>query len=138
MTIAPFLVLKWRLRVNREMAARYEVDVATLGNVIQMATTGLRLADYRPDDAEDEVDIRLRLPLELRNLDRLENQTVNAKYGPVPIRNFTSLEPAPRRVPCIEPMASGPDGGSRRAPGYQSDERWKVLKAQLAEHPLEG
>ena len=135
----PLPGIEWRLRVNREMAARYEVDVATLGNVIQMATTGLKLADYRPDDAEDEVDIRLRLPLELRNLDRLENQTVNTKYGPVPIRNFTSLEPAPKTGTLHR------TNGQRTltveadvAPGYQSDERLKVLKAQLAEHPLEG
>jgi multidrug efflux pump len=135
----PLPGIEWRLHVNREMAARYGVDVATLGNVIQMATTGLKLADYRPDDAEDEVDIRLRLPLELRTLDRLENQTVNTAFGPVPIRNFTTLEPAQKTGTLHR------TNGQRTltveadvAPGYQADERLSVLKAQLAEAPLDG
>ncbi|MDD3061143.1 MAG: efflux RND transporter permease subunit, partial [Sulfurimonas sp.] len=42
----------WRLEINREQAARYGVDVTSIGNTVQMLTTGLKVGEYQPDDAE--------------------------------------------------------------------------------------
>lgn len=135
----PLPGIDWRLEVNREQAARYGVDIATLGNVVQLVTTGLKLADYRPEDAEEEVDIRLRLPLEQRNLESLINQTLTTPAGPIPIRNFTKLVPGQKtgtlhRVDGQPTLTVEADV----APAFQADERLGLLKAELANHPLAG
>jgi multidrug efflux pump len=88
--------VEWRLAVDRTEAARYGADVTLLGQAVQMLTGGLKLADYRPDDATDEVDIRVRFPADQRNLERLEHLRLSTSAGLVPIRNFVDIEPAPR------------------------------------------
>lgn len=92
----PLPGIEWRLSVDREMAAGFGADVAVLGNAVQMVTQGLRLAEYRPDDADEELDIRVRLPPEERGLDRLGQLRVPTREGMVPTANFVSFEPAPR------------------------------------------
>jgi multidrug efflux pump len=86
--------IEWRLKVNRELAAQFDVNVSLLGNAVTLITNGALLAEYRPDDVEDEVEIRLRFPQESRNLDQLFALTIPTKEGLVPIRNFVSVEPA--------------------------------------------
>src|SRR5690554_2392843 len=54
--------VEWRVNVDREAAARLGADVLTVGNAVQLVTNGILLARYRPSDAIDEVDIRLRFP----------------------------------------------------------------------------
>jgi len=49
-----------RVEVNHREAARYGADISLLGNAVQMVTQGIRLGGYRPDDADEEVDIRVR------------------------------------------------------------------------------
>jgi len=135
----PLPGIEWRLEVDREKAARYGVNVTTVGNVVQLVTTGLLIADYRPDDAEEEVDIRLRLPLEERSLETLGRLMVSTPQGPVPISNFTTLTPAQKtgtlhRVDGVRTLMVEADV----APGVQVDERLRVLKANLMENPIAG
>ena len=54
------------------------------------------LGDYRPENADDEVDIRARFPESLRNLDQFGRLTVNTPSGNVPLSNFVQRVPAPR------------------------------------------
>ncbi len=135
----PLPGIEWRLEVNRELAARYDVDVTTVGNVVQLVTSGLKLADYRPEDADDEVDIRLRLPAEERALDNLIDQTVSTANGPVPIANFASLVAAPktgslRRVNGERALTLEADVME----GFQPDERLQAIRELLDERPIEG
>ena len=67
----PLPGIEWRVEVDREQAARYGADVATLGNTVQMVTSGVKVTDYRPDDSDDEVDIRVRFPFSERNLGKV-------------------------------------------------------------------
>lgn len=90
----PLPSIEWRLRVNRELAAKFNVDVSLLGNAVTLITNGALLAEYRPDDVEDEVEIRLRFPTESRNLEQLYDLKIPTAEGLVPIRNFVSFEPA--------------------------------------------
>ncbi len=92
----PLPGIEWRLNVDREQAARYGANVALLGNAIQMITNGIRVADYRPDDSDEELDIRVRYPLAERKLDQLDQLRVPTNNGMVPISNFVTLEPAPK------------------------------------------
>ncbi|HUE46489.1 MAG TPA: efflux RND transporter permease subunit, partial [Aestuariivirgaceae bacterium] len=92
----PLPGVEWRLTVDRQQAARYGADVTLLGQAVQMLTGGLKLAEYRPDDAVDEVDIRVRFPAEQRTLEQLEQLQLSTVAGLVPIRNFVELQPADR------------------------------------------
>ena len=90
----PLPGIEWRIQVDRKKAASYGADVAVLGEAVQMITTGVKLAEYRPDDAEEEVDIRLRFPVEQRDLGKLGDLRVPTANGQVPIRNFVTIAPA--------------------------------------------
>jgi multidrug efflux pump len=92
----PLPGVEWRLTVDRQQAARYGADVTLLGQAVQMLTGGLKLAEYRPDDAVDEVDIRVRFPAEQRTLEQLDQLQLSTVSGLVPIRTFVELEPAER------------------------------------------
>ncbi len=93
---APRAGIEWRLAVDRSKAARFGADATLLGNTVQLVTNGLRVGEYRPDDVDDEVEIRVRFPKEQRNLQRLQSLRVQTALGTVPIRNFVTLEPKPR------------------------------------------
>ncbi|HSH49064.1 MAG TPA: efflux RND transporter permease subunit [Halomonas sp.] len=90
--------VEWRIRVDREAAARFGTDVTTVGSAVQLITTGLKVASYRPAglDVDDEVDIRIRLPENARSLDQLGRLTLNTPRGQVPISNFVDMAPAPK------------------------------------------
>ena len=88
--------IDWKMDVDRTQAARFGTDITTIGSAIQLVTNGIMIGDYRPDDADDEVDIRVRFPEAYRNLGQLDRLTVNSLQGPVPISNFVSREAAPR------------------------------------------
>src|SRR5690606_35667025 len=66
------------------------------GNAIQLITNGIMLGDYRPDDAVDEVDIRVRFPEAERHLGQLDKLRVNTAGGSVPVGNFLERVPAQR------------------------------------------
>ncbi len=92
----PLPGIEWRLHVNRELAARYGADISLLGNAVQMITAGIKLTEYRPDDAEEELDVRVRFPIQDRHLDQLQQLRINTAKGMIPISNFMQLEAAPK------------------------------------------
>lgn len=93
----PLPGVEWRIEVNRELAARYGADIATLGNAIQMITNGIKVTDYRPDDNDDEVDVRVRFPSSERHLGQLDQLRISTPIGMIPISNFVTIKPAPKK-----------------------------------------
>ncbi len=92
----PLPGIEWRLNVDREEAGRYGTNIVTVGNAVQLITSGIKVADYRPDSSDEEVDIRVRFPAEKRNLDQLMQMQIHTPQGMVPLANFVELEPAPK------------------------------------------
>ncbi|SDY35455.1 efflux RND transporter permease subunit [Citreimonas salinaria] len=82
--------------VDRAEAARYGADVSLLGQAVQLLTQGITVADYRPADTDEPVDIRVRFPAEERSLAELGNLRVPTTAGLVPISNFVTFQPTPR------------------------------------------
>ncbi len=128
--------IEWRVQVDREAAARFGADVLSVGNAVQMITNGLNLATYRPEDASDEVDIRVRLPETWRSLDQLGRLTLNTQAGQVPLSNFVDLQPAPkvgtlRRVDGERTVTLQAD----LAEGARLDERLRALRDALQDVP---
>ncbi len=92
----PLPGIEWQISVDRTQAARFGADITVVGNAVQLVTNGIKVSDYRPDDADDEVDIIVRLPEGARDLDQLDRLRVQTRYGLVPISNFITRTPAPK------------------------------------------
>ena len=88
--------IEWQLKVDRAEASRFGTDVSTIGASIQFITNGIKIGGYRPADADDEVDIRVRFPANERSISRLDNLRVPTSQGAVPIGNFVERKPVPR------------------------------------------
>lgn len=97
--------IEWQLKLNRADAARFGADATMLGANVQMITNGLKLGEYRPDDVDDEIDIRVRFPAEKRDLSRLESLRVKTHYGFVPITHFVEQQ-AVQKVDTIQRVDS--------------------------------
>ncbi|WP_422126502.1 efflux RND transporter permease subunit [Thioalkalivibrio sulfidiphilus] len=126
-----------RVEVDHREAARYGADIGLLGNAVQMVTQGIRLGGYRPEDADEEVDIRVRFPFDERNLAQLVNLRVPTAYGLVPISNFVEFRPAPKtgiikRVDGRRSFTVTADA----AAGLLVDDQVRRLQAALAAEPL--
>ncbi|MBW3567087.1 MAG: efflux RND transporter permease subunit [Proteobacteria bacterium] len=89
----PLPGIEWRVKVDRAKAARFNADIATVGGVVQFVTNGIKVGEYRPDDSDDEIDIRVRFPEDMRNLGQLDLLRIATNEGNVPISNFVTLEP---------------------------------------------
>ena len=96
----PLPGVEWRLDVDREEAGRFGADVTQVGAAVQLVTTGALVGRYRPDNADEEVDIRVRFPEADRDISRLDELRVNTQTGAVPIANFVTRE-ARQRVDSI-------------------------------------
>ncbi len=90
--------IEWQLNVDRAKAARFGADAALVGSNVQFITSGLKLGEYRPDDVDDELDIRVRFPAEKRSLDKLDELRVKTALGQVPITNFVELKAAQKQT----------------------------------------
>ena len=123
--------------VNRAEAARFGADVSLLGQAVQLLTQGITVADYRPDDIDGSLDIRVRFPREDRSLSELGSLRVPTSSGLVPIANFVTFAPSDRtgvirridekRVTSIE---------ANVAPGFLVNDQVIALTTALAEAEL--
>ena len=123
--------------VDRAEAARYGADVSLLGQAIQLLTQGITVTDYRPGDADGELDMRVRFPSDARSLAELGNLRVPTSAGLVPISNFVTFAPTERvgvirriderRVTMIE---------TNVAPGLLVNDQIAALSAALDEAQL--
>ena len=124
--------VEWTLDVDRAQAAVYGANVTLVGTVVQMVTNGMKVAEYRPDDAEEEVDIRIRFPEAYRSLGMLEQLRLPTPQGPVPLSSFVTRTPSPN-VDTIQRV----DGTAVEyiranvAPGVLADDKVKEINAWL-------
>ncbi|MFT6606599.1 MAG: multidrug efflux pump [Halocynthiibacter sp.] len=133
----PLPGVEWSIVVDRSEAARSGADVALLGQAVQLLTRGITVADYRPDDSDSEVDIRIRFPAAERTLAELEALRVPTSAGLVPISNFVAFEPAPRsgtitRIDQQRVLSIG----ANVAPGVLVNDQILALKAVIAQTEL--
>ena len=88
--------IEWQLLIDRSNAARFGADATLLGSSISMITNGLKIGEYRPDDVDDELDIRVRYPEDKRDIGQLENVRVKTQAGMVPVSNFVEQKAVPK------------------------------------------
>ncbi len=86
--------IEWEINVDRKQASKFGVNINSIGNVIKLATNGLKLGEYRPDDSNDSIPMYLRYPNEGRTLDTINNLRISTQNGLVPISNFVDIKAA--------------------------------------------
>lgn len=90
----PLPGIEWQIKVDRAEAARFGADVALVGAMVQLVTNGIKIGEYRPDDSDDEIDIRVRYPESSRSLAQIDELRIPTKNGLVPISTFVKRVPA--------------------------------------------
>jgi len=90
----PLPGIEWQIKVDRAEAARFDADVSLVGAMVQLVTNGIKIGEYRPDDSDDEIDIRVRYPEESRNLTQIDELRIPTNQGLVPISTFVERVPA--------------------------------------------
>ena len=91
----PLPGIEWEVRVDRSQAGRFGANVATVGQMVQLVTNGVLAGEYRPDDVDEEVDIRVRFPHGERDILQLDQLRLQSPSGLVPISTFVERAPIP-------------------------------------------
>lgn len=92
----PIPGIEWQVTVDRTQAGVFGADVTTIGNMVKLVTTGIKVSSYRPTDTDDELDIVVRYPQQYRNLEQLSELQINTPKGVVPVSSFVTRLPAPQ------------------------------------------
>ncbi len=90
----PLPGIEWRIEVDRAEAARFGADVALVGAMVQLVTNGIKIGEYRPDDSDEEIEIRVRYPSDNRTLAQIDELRIPTANGLVPISIFVERVPA--------------------------------------------
>ncbi len=92
----PLPGITWEVSVDRSQAAKFGADIRTIGQAIRLVTGGIKVDEYRPDDTDDEVEIRVRYPVEFRTIKQLDAIRVRTARGLVPLSNFVKRTAEPK------------------------------------------
>ncbi|PHQ70755.1 MAG: MFS transporter [Sneathiella sp.] len=88
----PIPGIEWEIKVDRAQAGRFGADVLSVGKLIQFTTNGVKVDEYRPNDSDEEIEIRARFPEGKRSIDQLDSLRIMTEKGMVPISNFVTRE----------------------------------------------
>ncbi|MFA0811223.1 efflux RND transporter permease subunit [Microbulbifer epialgicus] len=135
---APLPGIQWEVQVDRAKAALYGADLTEVGRAVQLITNGVRVAEYRPDDTDEEVDIRIRYPQSARGIAALDELKVNTAKGTVPISSFVHTEAMPKvdkieRIDGVTRMQVKADAEE----GVLPDDKVKEIRAWLEKNPVD-
>ena len=135
---APVPGIQWEIEVDRARAAMMGASMAEIGTAIQLMTNGIFMGDYRPDDSEEEVDIRIRYPAEYRGIEQMDTIRISTINGPIPISSFVTRVAKPA-VSSIQRV----DGKrvvyvrANHAPGVVASNKLVEISAWLEENPTQ-
>lgn len=130
--------IEWEIEVDRARAAMMGANISEIGTAIQLMTNGVMMGEYRPDDTEEEVDIRIRYPAEYRGLEQLDTIRISTANGPVPVSSFITRIPKPK-VGSIQRVDSSRVVYVRAnpAPGELASDKVAELQRYLAANPVD-
>lgn len=135
---SPLPGITWEMKVDRTLASQMGANITEVGRAVQLVTHGIKLGEYRPDDAEDPVDIRVRFAEGYRGIKALDRLRINTLEGPVPISTFVTRVPQPSvdkidRVDGIEVMTVK----AGLAKGVLASDMVGNIQAYLEENPTD-
>jgi multidrug efflux pump len=83
--------------IDRAEAGRLGLDVGRIGAALSLVTEGTLVGQYRPLDAEEEVDIRVRYPARSRDLAEIDSLRIQTPQGAVPLSSVITRVPVLRQ-----------------------------------------
>ena len=92
-TTIPVRKIEWAIDIDKEKASLFGVSTSEIGAAVQFVTNGLKLGEYRPEDVDDEVEIRVRYPESERRLDQLGELNIPTREGLMPLSSFVEVVP---------------------------------------------
>jgi multidrug efflux pump len=92
----PLPGIEWDLQIDRGVASRFGANAQSIGTAVQLVTDGVLVGEYRPDDSDQQVDIRVRYPSEDRGIRALDNVRIATPNGMVPASTFVKVLPGPQ------------------------------------------
>ena len=129
--------IEWNFTVDRVAAGRYGVDVLSVGQAIQLVTDGILVGKFRPVDAQDELDIRVRFPPDERNVAAFDNLKINTPQGPVPVSYFVKMAPAQQVTTIVRRDSQRLVVVQANVKGEAPNQKIAELKPWLAHAPLD-
>ncbi len=97
----PLPMFDYQLKIDREKAALNGVDIISLNSVIPLLTNGVKLAKFRGDKYDEEIDIIARFYKDERDITKLQTLQIATPNGMIPITNFVEIIPI-QKVAAIE------------------------------------
>lgn len=88
--------IQWSMDINRDEATKSGASLAEVGAAIRMATTGVIVGTYRPDDSNDEWDITARFAEQKRSISAIDDLVVSTSQGNIPISHFMERKAEPK------------------------------------------
>jgi len=128
--------IEWNFTVDRVAAGRYGVDVQTVGQAIEFVTDGVLAGKFRPVDAQDELDIRVRFPPEARNIAAFDHLTIATPQGPVPVSYFVKMTPAQQITSIVRRDSQRLVVVQANVKGIAASQKIAQLKPWLEKAPL--
>lgn len=93
----PLPGVDFELIIDRAEAGRLGLDVSRIGAALSLITEGTLVGQYRPLDADEEVDIRLRYPSGTRDLAELDSLRIQTPNGSLPLSSVVKRVPVLRQ-----------------------------------------
>ena len=93
----PLQGLDFAVTIDREQAARFGANVATIGRMVKLLTNGEKIGDIIPPDSDEKIDIMLRFPPAERTLNATDNLRIQTNTGLVPLSQFMTFSPKQRQ-----------------------------------------
>lgn len=88
--------IQWSMDIDRVEATKSGASLAEVGAAIRMATTGVIVGTYRPDDSNDEWDITARFAAENRSISAIDDLVISTSQGNIPISHFMTRNAEPK------------------------------------------
>jgi multidrug efflux pump len=88
--------IQWEMKVDKAQAAKFGLDIGTIGGMIKFITNGVKIGTYRPQDSRDQLDVLLKFPQEYRTLEQINQLKMNTKNGLVPLSSMMTYSAQPK------------------------------------------
>ncbi|WP_353288158.1 efflux RND transporter permease subunit [Wolbachia endosymbiont (group B) of Gerris lacustris] len=131
--------IEWNMSIDKSKATSSGVSVATIGDFIKMVTNGILIGKYRPNNADEEIDIVLRFPRKNRNMKTIDNLFINTANGPYSMSSIVKYVPEKKanklsRIDGSRTVTISADVDT----GYLVDERVKFIQNSITQDCSKG
>ncbi len=131
--------IEWNISIDKSKATSSGVSVATIGDFIKMVTNGVLIAKYRPNNADEEIDIVLLFPRKNRNMKTIDNLFINTANGPYSMSSIVKYVPEKKanklsRIDGSRTVTISADVDT----GYLVDERVKFIQNSITQDCSKG